>query len=387
MATVQIFSSARRAVNAARNVEQALDLYESMWKPSPAAYTVGLGDIPGLVNGSYGLDTAMMVPAFARGMNVITGVASGLPLVDRDPQSGAVMQPYALTAVEAMWPGHTNVELMRVTITDLVAHGTAYWRVLRRNANGHPEAVDPITPNRVQVIEIGVFLIDGHRVWVDTDGMVHDNDVIRFSTGAAGVLEHGWMAIRTALSLEAAANNYALAPMPSAALKSSGGADLDKAEAEELLNAWEQARRTRATAYLNSQVDIETFGWNASELQLVEARQHAAVEIARMLNLDPYWVGATAGAGSSLTYTNRTDLYTGLLDFTILPLLRTIEGRLSMADVCGRTRQIRFNTAAFLRANLSERVTALTQYVAAGIITPQQAADMEPLIQQGEIPA
>jgi HK97 family phage portal protein len=388
---VQLFGRTRAAVDAANilnasRLSDAVDLYESMWQPPAPAYTVGTGDIPGLINGAYGLGTALMVPAFARGLNVICGVASSLPLVDLDPRTGTRMQPYALTAQDAMWPGRVNSELVRVTVTDLVAYGEAYWRVLRRNGLGHPEAVEPVGWDRVTTsVEIGVFLIDGDRVWVDTDGQLHDNDVIRFGTGAPGALDHGWLALRTALSLETAAHNYATSPLPSSALKSVLGADLDPDEAKDLLRTWEQARRTRSTAYLNSQVDIQTFGWNAAEMQLVEARQHAAIEVARALNLDPYWVGATQ-AGSSVTYSNRQDLYTGLLDFTVMPLLRAVEQRLSLPDVSGGNRQIRFDTTGFLRANLGDRVDALTAYVAAGVITPQQAADMEPMIQRGEVP-
>lgn len=381
-----LFGATRRALNAAAEVQAsaASDLYGSMWKPTAAAYTISTGDIPGLLGGVYGLDTAMMVPSFARGMSVITAVGSGLPLRDIDPATGGVLQPYALTAVVSMWPGHPVSALWRVTLTDMVAHGKAHWRVLARNQFGHPTAVEPIGVDRVSVHEVGEMLIDGRRVWVDQAGIVHDNDVITFETGFPGALDHGWLAIDTALSLEAAAKNYASSPLPALALKSMG-VDLTEDESQELLTAWETARRTRSTAYLNSQVGIETFGWNASELQLVEARQQASIEIARLLNIDPYFVGAQI-PGSSLTYQNRTDLYQSLLDFTVMPLLRVIEQRLSMPDVSGSNRQLRFDTSAFLRANLSDRVAALTAYVAAGVITPQQAAALEPLIREGDVP-
>lgn len=355
-----------------------------MWRPPTPTHTVGVENVPGLISGAFGIDTAMLVPAFARGMAVITGVGSGLPLRDLDPRTGAPIQSYALTAAESMWPGHPQVELWRVTLTDLAAHGTAHWRVLARNSYGHPVAVEPIGVDRVSVHEVGQLLIDGRRVWVDQDGIVHDQDVLTFTTGFPGPLEHGWPAIETALALESAARNYAANPLPAMVLKSLG-VDLDDDDAQELVANWNSMRRRNSTGYLNSQVGIETFGWTASELQLVEARQQAAIEIARLLNLDPYFVGAQSN-GSNLTYQNRTDLYQSLLDFTVMPLLRVIEQRLSMSDVCGASRQLRFDTSAFLRANLSDRVTALTAYVAAGVITPEQAADMEPLIRKGDMP-
>lgn len=383
---MRLFGATRTALGASRDVaasaSQALDLYESMWRPGPAAVTIGTADIPGLLGGVFGLDTAMMVPAFARGMNLITGVASGLPLIDLDPTTGERLQPYALTAREAMWPGRPNVSLFRVTVRDLVADGVAYWHVLARNGNGHPTAVEPIEPERVTTTDLGTLVIDGERV--HPEGRYRPADVLVFDTGMPGALEHGWLTLRTAISLEEAARNYAASPLPSIALKSTG-VDLSEDESQELLAAWEKARRQRSTAYLNSQVDTETFGYSAADLQLSEARSHAAVEIARLLNLDPYFCGASVG-GSSVTYQNRTDLYQALLDFTVLPLLRVIEQRLSMADVCGQGRALRFDSGAFLRANLSERVAALTAYVAAGVLSPEDAAGLEPLIRRGDVP-
>jgi HK97 family phage portal protein len=380
------FQGTRTALNAAKQVEASAldDLQNSMWQAPAPAYTIGTQQVPGLLSGAFGIDTAMQVPAFARGVSVITGVGSGLPLLDIDPATGGPLQPYGLTARPAMWPGNPNATLWRMTLTELVAHGRAHWRVLARNALGHPVAVEPIPRDRLTVHEVGEMLIDGQRVWTDTRGVDHPNEVLVFDTGAPGALDHGWLALQTALSMETAANNYASSPLPALALRSLG-VDLTAEESQELLAAWETARRTRSTAYVNSQVGIETYGWSAAELQLVEGRQQAAIEIARVLNVDPYFVGASI-PGSSLTYQNRTDLYQSLLDFTIMPLLRVIEQRLSMPDVSGESRQLRFDTGAFLRANLPERVAALTAYVTAGVITPEQAADLEPMLRRGDVP-
>jgi hypothetical protein len=393
LAAVQVFGASRRAVTAARDVQasaaQALDLYDSMWRAPVAAVTVGLSDIPGLL-GTFGIDTAMMVPAFARGMNVITGVGSGLPLVDIDPTTGQQLAPAGLTAQQDPWRGRTWAALWRHTLTDMVARGAAVWLVTERDGFGHPTRVQPIDRDWWHIGEDAWAVPSPPVVWELVGGQWDNprpatrDDLIIFDTGGPGALDHGWLALRTALSLESAANNYAIAPLPAMALKSAG-VDLDATESQELLTAWETARRQRSTAYLNSQVDLETFGWNAAELQLVEARQQAAVEIARVLNLDPYFVGATTG-GSSLTYQNRTDLYQSLLDFTIMPLLRVIEQTLSRDPNSAGSRVLRFDTNAFLRSNLTERVAALTAYVAAGIITPEQAAALEPMIRKGDVP-
>ena len=345
--------------------------------PQPVA-TIGVGDVSGLIGGAYGLDTALMVPAFARGVDLISGTLAGLPLSDLDPATGKPLTPQGLTSQQTMSPGIPNTTLMRQTAVALVAWARAFWRVDAVDGFGWPTAVTFLADDRVASDAQG-WLVDGKLAPRKGVGRI-----IAFETGGSGALDHGWMAIRTALSLEAAANNYASSPIPSLALQSVG-LDLDDDEAQTLVRAWELARQRGATAYLNSQVKVEAFGFSAAELQLVEARQHAAIEIARILNLDSYWVGAQA-QGSSVTYTNEQDRRAALLDFTILPLARVIEQRLSMPDVTGANRVVRFNTMGFLRANLGERVAAFTQYVAAEILTIEEARNLEPLVKAGDTP-
>jgi HK97 family phage portal protein len=221
--------------------------------------------------------------------------------------------------------------------------------------------------------------VDGKRCPTTGSGRL-----IAFETGAPGALDHGAQTISTALALETAARNYADSPTPAVVLQSQG-LDLDEDEAEELLGKWAWSRRRKSTAYLNSQVKAEPIGFSSQELQLVEGRQHMAIEVARVLNLDSYWVGAQA-AGSSVTYTNEQDRRAALLDFTIMPIARVMEQRLSMADVSGGNRELRFSTMGFLRANLAERVAALTAYVTAGIMTIDEARAIEPLVQIGDTP-
>jgi phage portal protein BeeE len=132
-------------------------------------------------------------------------------------------------------------------------------------------------------------------------------------------------------------------------------------------------------------VELDSLGWNAAEIQLNEARQHDALEIARALGVDGYWVGATV-AGQSVTYNNEQDRRSALLEFSVLPVARVIEQTLSMPAVSGGPgRVIRFDTSALLRANLTDRSRVLIDYVAAGIMTVDEARAKEPIIFVGEV--
>jgi phage portal protein BeeE len=99
---------------------------------------------------------------------------------------------------------------------------------------------------------------------------------------------------------------YSESPIPTVVLKNNG-ADLSADQVDALLEAWEDARAQRSTAYLNSTIDTQTMGFSARDVQLVEGKMQSATAIARLANLDPVWVGAGV-PGSSLTYSNRTDL-------------------------------------------------------------------------------
>jgi hypothetical protein len=107
-------------------------------------------------------------------------------------------------------------------------------------------------------------------------------------------------------------------------------------------------------------------------VQLVEGKQAQATAIARLANLDPVWVGAGV-PGSSLTYSNRTDLYRQLLDTSLRPIMDLISGRLSMPDIVPRTHAVRFDTTSFLRGNPGELADLITKLVPLGVLTEEEA--------------
>jgi phage portal protein BeeE len=201
---------------------------------------------------------------------------------------------------------------------------------------------------------------------------VPTRDVIKFyGDGNGGWLRNGATAINTAASLEAATLMYSESPIPTVALKNNG-ADLPADQVDALLEAWEEARANRATAYLNSSIEAQTMGFSARDVQLVEGKQAAALAIARLANLDPIWVGAGV-PGSSLTYANRVDLYRQLLDTALRPIMSLIEQRLSMGDITPRGHEIKFDTTSFLRGNPSELADLVTKLRPLEIITPEEA--------------
>jgi HK97 family phage portal protein len=326
---------------------------------------------------SLDLSTALQVPAFVKALKTYTNTISAFPLkeyVGKDQviARGLLNQPSSQT---------TYAAFMGRTVQDLLLYGEAYWRVQSRAWDGYPTEVEwmPYTqisfvpgPTNQDVMDpIPAF---GQVYWNGVP--VPPRDVIRFDGDGTG----GWLttmasACNTAAALEAASLRYAEYPVPNVVLKNSG-ADLPGAVVDDLLDAWESARTNRSTAYLNSTISTETVGgWNPNDLQLVQARDASALAIARQANLDAAWVNATQ-SGSSLTYSNRTDLYRQLLDLSLTPVMLQISQRLSMNDVTPRGHEVEFDTSVFLRANPAEIATLISTLQPLGIIDTTEARDL-----------
>ena len=328
---------------------------------------------------SYGVDlgVALQVPAFVKCLKTYTNTISAFPLKeyvgkDQVVARSLLVQPTMQTTYSA---------LMSRTVQDLLLYGEAYWKVENRAWDGYPTEIVwmPYTqvsfvpgPTTEAVMDpIPAF---GSVYWNGVP--VPPRDVIRFDGDGTG----GWLttmasACNTAAALEAAALRYAEYPVPNVILKNSG-ADLPGSVVDDLLDAWEAARTNRSTAYLNSTISTETIGgFSPNDMQLTAARDASALSLARQANLDAAWVNATQ-SGSSLTYSNRTDLYRQLLDLSLTPVMLQISQRLSMNDVTPRGHAVEFDTSVFLRGNPSEIATLISTLRPLDVISIDESREL-----------
>ena len=316
---------------------------------------------------------ALQVPAFARALQVYTHTIAAFELKEYSGREQVVARAFLVQPSKAT----TYTAIMARTISDLLLYDVAYWYVSARSWDGFPSEILYMPYDQINFVPYSPFAetvpSDGQTLWNGTP--VPDANIIRFDgDGNGGWLTYGSSAISTAAALEEASRQYAVSPLPQIALKNSG-ADLPESTVDSLLDAWEEARQNRATAYLNSTISADVFGWNARDLQLVEGRNASATMIARLCNLDPVWVGAGV-SGSSLTYSNRTDLYRQLLDLSLTPIMRMISERLSMNDVTPRGREVEFDTASFLKSNPLEMAQIVNTLLPLGVIDVPEARNM-----------
>lgn len=318
--------------------------------------------------------TAMQVPALVDALKTYGHTISAFGL--RQYRYDEPVEPAAFLNMPSSYLPFPAV--IQRLVTDLLLWDRAYWYVVSRTWDGFPAEIQPmrvedvsdVTTNRTTGIDPNAYPPMDPFYWNGVTVPVRD--VIKFyGDGNGGWLSNGGTAINTAAALEAATLNYSEFPMPQMILKNTG-ADLPAGQVDALLEAWEDARTNRASAYLNSSIEAKNVGWSARDLALVEARNESAVQIARLANLDPVWVGASV-SGTSLTYASRVDLYRQLLDTSLRPVMDMITHRLSMPDVTPRGHAVRFDTSTFLRGNATELGALVAQLVPLGILTADEA--------------
>ena len=307
-------------------------------------------------------DQVWLIPAVAQGLQVIAGTIGTLPLERR---RGLEALPLG-TLFEQPDPEEPRESTFTRLVEDLVLFPVAYMVVLERDRNGFPlharyvpaelvEPADGIDP----AADPEMAAWDGpwfgpprrYRVGAGAGVIVPARDVLRFPSHWPGLLVVGARALRTAQLLELAAQRFAVVDMPTGTLKNTG-ADLPPDKVDELLATWEQARRTRSTAYLNALLDYEPQSLDANAIQLVDARRWSTAEIARLLNLPSRYLNAPADSGS-MTYSNVESARRDLVDLSLRPYLASVEKRASLDDVCPHGQRVLFDLDAFYRGDLS----------------------------------
>ena len=318
--------------------------------------------------------TAMQVPAFVKALKTYTHTISAFPLKEYIGMDQTVARPF----LNQPSPVTTYSSVMTRTIQDLLLRDQAYWRVTSRTWDGFPASIEYMPWDQISFVpdpDYVNFPIPAYGAIYLNGQPVTERDVIRFDgDGTGGWLKIGAPAINTAYALEAAVYRYAESPAPSVILKNTG-ADLPAEQVDALLTAWEESRASRSTAYLNSTLETSSVGgWSPSEMQLVDARNGAAIALARLANLDPIWVGASV-SGTSLVYANRIDLYKQLLDLSLSIPMRFITERLSMNDVTPRGHRVAFDTAVFLKANVQDMAQIVQGLLPLQVINIDEARD------------
>jgi phage portal protein BeeE len=114
----------------------------------------------------------------------------------------------------------------------------------------------------------------------------------------------------------------------------------------------------------------------------VDLIQNMSTQVARLMNVPAYYI--SADMNNSMTYANVQDERRQFVSLSLAPYLHAIEGRLSMNDITASTNIVKFDVEdAFLAVNAIERLTVIEKLLSLGLITVEQAMEMENLSPNG----
>ena len=336
--------------------------------------------IPGVLT-AVGRDEAMSVPSVARCRNLIACTIGGLPMELYKKSTGEELgKPLWLEQPSISQPRSVTIAW---TVDSLLFFGVAYWRVTEVYFDdGRPARFEWIAPGRVSFTTdsntnfITQYTIDGSPVPMSGLG-----SLVTFQAQDEGILQRGARTLRSAIDLEKAMRVATSTPMPSGVIKNTG-ADLAPAEVQGILAAWKQAREQRSTAYLTSTLDYQPTSFSPRDMMFVDAIQNTATQIARMMNVPAYYI--SADQNNSMTYANVQDERKQFVALSLAPYINAIQDRLSMDDITARGNIVKFDVdSAFLRVDPMERLNVIEKMLSLGLITVEQAMEMEDLTPNG----
>jgi HK97 family phage portal protein len=323
---------------------------------------------------------AMGVPAVKRCRDLLCTVGS-IPLEYKKKSTGEeVAAPRWVNQLSKSQPQFVTISYL---VDSLLFFGQAFLEITETyQEDNRASSFEWVANTRVttEVDPYGQY-VTGYSVDGKPRPMSGLGSLVTFQAFNEGVLTTGARTIQAAIDIQKAAAVAAQTPMATTVLKNSG-ADLPAAEVQGLLAAWKSARQTRSTAYLTSTLDAQNIGFSPKDMMYNEAIQNLATEISRLCGIPSYYL--SADQNTSMTYANILDERKQLVALAFQPYISAIEQRLSMDDISTAGHYVKFDLdSSFLRVEPMERLLVLEKMLSLGLITTEQAMEMEDLTPNG----
>jgi hypothetical protein len=322
------------------------------------------GPIDALIHGVWGdawystapvsRDDALTVAAVERGRDEICSVAT-LPLIvlrglDRVPS----------LFLEQPDPDVPRVVTYAQTLEDLAFEGVAWWLKTSLDYRGFPLSCRRLDPRTVSLNPPagetrspaplpGGLDPRGASVWVDGKE-ISASRVIRFDSPGRPLLTAAARDVRRAILIDALASRYADNPRPLEYFTDTDDPTVvpyKDPEVVAFLAKWRHERKRGGAAYIPKALTrMDVNAPSPAELQLVELKRQASLDLALHLGLDAEDVGVNT---TSRTYFNATDRRTDKINRTLAPYMAAITDRLSMRDVTPYGQVVRFDPSEWLK--------------------------------------
>ena len=314
----------------------------------------GAGRPGSLITYSVGAGTqrALSIPTVSRALGLITSTIGGLDLRQYSLQWMPDEEDYEKIYLPGeSWftrpdPKVTRNFLISSLVKDLALWGRGFLYVTSRYSTGFPASFTWLPHDNVSTPDQAGPEWFGMSSDILFNGVELDPaNVVQFLSPIDGMLWTGARSIDIAYRLDEAAKRFASMEIAAGYLQQKDGEPMSGEELSELSAAWASARQERAVGALNQHVEWVEFKSNPSTLQLMEARQYAALELARVCQVPPWLVGLSVGG---MTYQNSQQARTDLVLFGAKPFIDCIQETLSLDTVIPRGRHIEFDLDRYI---------------------------------------
>lgn len=142
--------------------------------------------------------------------------------------------------------------------------------------------------------------------------------------------------------------------------------DMTKEQADAAAESWMQKYSgERRPAILPNGTDVKTLSWNPSDQEMTVARQLSLTDLANLMNLDAFWLGAP---NSSHQYKSAGPMFTTLIKTSLARVLMPFE------DVWSRVftpygSEVRFDRLELTRDDFGSEVISGRQAIDGGLMT------------------
>lgn len=318
--------------------------------------------------------TAQKLPAVGRAMALYGGLISQCDLDQYDGPRIVSPRPDLLEVPDPILQALSP--FVRVHVEDYLNHGNALHLVTSRDDTGRVRRVTWFPASEWSVdASFGRGFLDYYL----NGKKVRREDVVHVRWGyAPGEPWRGWGLAERYLdsldrvALQEAAERSALrnGSVPSVAVIAPQK-NLTQEDADDAAEQFEKrfGGSSRRPGVFPNGTEIKPLSWSPENQEASLARQMSLTDVANMLNLDAYWLGAPQ---SSHTYRSPGPMFLTLQRTSLEPVMRDLESVWSAKWLPG-TRKVRFDRNQLTRDDFETSLRTLGKAVHDGLMSPEEA--------------
>ncbi|BAM29078.1 portal protein [Xanthomonas phage CP1] len=339
------------------------------------------------------VQTAMSLDAVQACVKLIAQSIAAMPLYlyrkTPDGRKEAVNHPLYDLLLAAPNSSQTAFEFFECILTAMLLHGNAYVRKLM--SNGKIESLQFMHSSRLTISQDarGAYKYayrkaDGTQIDVPSAQVWKIRGYSLDGENGISAIQYGAQVFGTALAAERQAGR-AFTNGSLQQIYYSVSAFLTPEQREQFSANVAQSVESGRTPVLEGGIDVKALGLNPADAQLLQSRNYSVESICRFFGVPPSMIGHTS-AGTTSWGSGIEAQQLAFLGLTLAPWLRRLEQSLSLNLLTPSERRQYFadyDVSTLLRADSSARSTYMSTMVNNGVMTRDEAREMEGLPKLG----